>query len=539
LERSRKSLRLKGYIPAAWYPSSLAVAPAITAAANGGNALPERLVIANEKGTAVGSNLPNTTSGGLSGKNTHQYAGSVSIVPLPKAADFRKYDAQVAANNGWTNERRAYRPAVFSQPSPIQHVFYIIKENRTYDQVLGDDPRGNGDPTVTQYGKTVTPNQHALADSFVLFDNFYDSGVLSADGHQWTDQAFAPDYIEKNFTDFNRSYPFNGGDSLVYAPTGFLWMNALSKGKSVRIYGEYAYQFNGPSQAYGNWTSWYNDSLIMEGKKAGTLHVPLGTFQARSDVPSADKLLNRDFPPFDTEIPDQYRLDVFLRDFNKYVKNKDLPNLVVMTLCTDHTSGTSAGYPTPEAQVADNDLAVGRLVDAISHSPYWSSSAIFVVEDDPQAGVDHVDGHRSTAFVISPYTQHRQVNHTYYTQVDMVRTIEDLLGLAPMTQRDLAATGMLDAFQDSAAAKPFNVIPNQIPLDTLNPSIQAALQHSWQQWSATIFSHRPGKKPDTADPNLLNHAIWYAGNHFTRPYPGESRLLFPKQVQPSEEPDAE
>jgi phospholipase C len=460
-------------------------------------------------------------------------------VLLPKAADFRKYDAQVAANNGWTNERRAYRPAVFSQPSPIQHVFYIIKENRTYDQVLGDDPRGNGDPTITQYGKTVTPNQHALADSFVLFDNFYDSGVLSADGHQWTDQAFAPDYIEKNFTDFNRSYPFNGGDSLVYAPTGFLWMNTLSKGKSVRIYGEYAYQFNGPSQSYGNWTSWYNDSLILERKKTGTLHVPLGTFQARSDVPSADKLLNRDFPPFDTEIPDQYRLDVFLRDFNKYVANKDLPNLVVMTLCTDHTSGTSAGYPTPEAQVADNDLAVGRMVDAISHSPYWSSSAIFIVEDDPQAGVDHVDGHRSTAFVISPYTQRGQVNHTYYTQVDMVRTIEDLLGLAPMTQRDLAATGMLDAFQDSATTKPFNVIPNQIPLDTLNPSIQAALQHAWQQWSATIFPHGPGKKPDTADPNLLNHAIWYAGNHFTKPYPGESRLLFPKQVQPSEKSDAD
>jgi YVTN family beta-propeller protein len=536
----QRRLKFEGFVPAAWYPASIGIAAQPKTSAASEPQMPERLIVANEKGVAVGSNLPDVVSGGVSGKNTHQYAGSVSVVPLPSPAEFEKFNALVAQGNGWDSSgKRPYRPAIFSQPSPIKHIFYIIKENRTYDQVLGDDPRGNGDPTTTQFGEQVTPNHHALADTFALFDNFYDCGVLSADGHQWTDQAFAPDYIEKGFTDFTRSYPFNGGDSLVYAPTGFLWMNALNHGLSVRMYGEYAYQFNGPSQAYGNWTDWYNDSLILEGKKTGTLHVPLGAFQAHSDVPSADKLLNRDFPPFDTEIPDQYRLDVFLRDFKSYVKHDNLPNLVIMTLCTDHTSGTSAAFPTPAAQVADNDLAVGRLVDTISHSPYWSSSAIFIVEDDPQAGVDHVDGHRSIAFVVSPYVQRKQVNHTYYTQVDMVRTIEDLLGLPVMTQRDLASPGMLDVFEDSANNKAFNVLPNQIPLDTLNPSAQASLQRAWQQWSATIFTHGPGKKPDTADPNLLNHAIWYANNGFTKPYPGEMRLLFPKQVPALEKPESD
>ena len=522
----------KGFIPTAWYPSYVSDLPALTASQTGtGSALPERLIVANTKGVAVGSNV--VPEGTPSGLNTHSYVGSVSIVTLPTAAEYKQFDAQVAKNNGWsTRELTEYAPLPFQAGQPIKHVIYVIKENRTYDQILGDDTRGNGDPTLVQFGAQVTPNQHALADNFVLFDNFYDSGVLSADGHQWTDQANAPDYIEKQFTDFNRSYPYNGGDSMVYSPTGFIWLDALNNGKSVRIYGEYAPNFNGPSEEFGNWTSWYNDSLILEGKRIGTLHAPLGTFQAVADVPSVEEHINPDFPNFNTDIPDQYRLDIFLKDFNKYVQERNLPNLIVMTLCTDHTSGTSAGYPTPAAQVADNDLAVGRLVDAVSHSSYWASTAIFMVEDDPQAGVDHVDGHRSTAFVISPYVKRGQVNHTYYTQIDMVRTIEGLLGLPPMNQHDLLAPPMMDAFEDTPNLTPYNALPNQIPLDTLNPTASTKLQKAWQSELAGFFPHSPKQQPDVANESLLNHAIWYSTKGFSTPYPGESRVLYPREVKP-------
>jgi YVTN family beta-propeller protein len=530
-------LKFEGFVPTGWYPASVATASAQTAQQTGATSLPERVIVVNAKGTAVGSSVPD--AGSSRGKNTHTFVGSVSIVPLPTAAEFTEYDIQVSANNGWDQrETGTQRPLPLRDTRPIKHVFYVIKENRTYDQVLGDDPRGNGDSSLVQFGDTVTPNQHALADNFVLFDNFYDSGALSADGHQWTDQAFAPDYIEKQFTDFNRSYPYNGGDSLAYSPTGFIWMDALAHGLSVRMYGEFAPRFVGPSQEFGSWTSWYNDSLILEGTKTGALHVPVGLFQAVADVPSVEKYINPDFPNFNMAIPDQYRIDIFLQEFQSYVTNNNLPNLIVMTLCTDHTSGTSAGYPTPAAQVADNDLAVGRLVDAVSHSPYWSTSAIFIVEDDSQAGVDHVDGHRSTAFIVSPYIRRTQVNHTYYTQINMVRTIEELLGLPPMNQHDFLASAMTNAFQDVADLTPFSAIPNRIPLDTLNPAPKSKLEKTWRNELAKFFPQGPNQKPDIADPNLLNHAIWYATRGFSIPYPGESRVLYPNQVKASvAEPD--
>jgi YVTN family beta-propeller protein len=549
LSHSHDEPDFEGFVPTAWYPSSLAVASAQTAQQSGtDDGLPERLIVANTKGTAVGSAVPDFLYPG--GKNTHTFVGSISIVPLPKPEEFESFNAQVATNNGWAHSDDAGNvsavtgqdgaasstdtgdvPGPPGKKHPIDHVIYVIKENRTYDQVLSDDPRGNGDPSLLQFGMTVTPNQHALADQFGLFDNFYDSGVLSADGHQWATQALAPDYIEKQFTDFNRSYPFNGGDSLVYSPTGFLWMNAAAHGRTVRIYGEYAPAFVGPQQLFGTWSDWYRDSLILEGKLGGSLHVPIGTFQAVADVPSVAQHLNPDFPNYNTGIPDQYRLDIFLRDFDQFVKNKSLPNLIVMTLCDDHTSGSSPGFPTPAAQAADNDLAVGRLVDMVSHSPFWPSTAIFFVEDDSQAGLDHVDGHRSIAFVVSPYVRRHQVNHSYYTQVSMVRTIESLLGLPPMNQHDLLALPMSDAFADDPDLSPFDVIPNQIPLDTLNPPAAARLERAWQTAIARFFPHGPNQHPDEADPALLDHAIWYANTHFSKPFPGEKRVLFPGELR--------
>jgi len=531
------NLSFEGFVPTAWYPAFVADVAAETAQQSGTTSLPERLIVANTKGTAVGSEVRNT--GTPSGKNTHTFIGSVSIIPLPTVAQFSAYGTQVASNNGWpAGAASGQVPLPFTNHSLIKYVFYVIKENRTYDQILGDDTRGNGDSTLTQFGATVTPNQHALADNFVLFDNFYDSGVLSADGHQWADQAIAPDYIEKQFTDFKRSYPFNGGDSLAYSPTGFIWMDALAHGLSVRIYGEYASSMTGPTAEFGSWDFWYHDSQVLEGKIKSQLYAPLGTFQWVSDVPSVEAHINPDFPNFNTGIPDQYRVDIFLRDFNSYVTNNNLPNLIVMTLCDDHTSGTTSGDPTPTAQVADNDLAVGRLVEAISNSPYWPNSAIFIVEDDSQDGVDHVDGHRSTAYIVSPYIQRTQVNHTYYTQLNMVRTIEELLGLPPMNQHDLLASAMTDAFQNTPDLTAFTALPSQIPLDTLNPVADSKLKRAWQKGLARYFPKGPNQKPDIADPNLLNHAIWYAVKGFSTPYPGESRVLYPNQLKPRA-PDAD
>ena len=533
----RRELVFEGFVPTAWYPSYVAVAAAQTAQQSGtGSSLPERLLVANTKGTSLGSLVPNY--GNPSGKNTHTFVGSISIVPLPQEGELAAYDAQVSANNGWNrggeSERRD-QLRVFGPDHPIKHVIYVIKENRTYDQVLGDDVHGNGDPSLAQYGAKVTPNQHALADQYVLFDNFYDSGVLSADGHQWAVQAIAPDYMEKLFTDFNRSYPSNGGDSLDYTPNGFLWTDALAHGLTVRIYGEYAPSgspgFKCPAgQPFGTWTDWYNDSLILEGKKTGSLHVPVGVCHTFTDVPSVTQHINPAFPNFNTGIPDQYRFDIFLPDFQQYVKNGNLPNLIVMKLCVDHTSGGSLGFPTPAAQNADNDLAVGRLIDVVSHSPYWKNTAIFVVEDDSQDGVDHVDGHRSIAFIASPYTQRGQVNHTYYTQINMVRTIEELLGLPPMNQHDQLVTPMTDAFTDTPDLTPFSLIPNQIPLTTLNAPATTKLEKAWQRAVAKYFPQGPNQEADIADPNLLNHAIWYTDTHFSKPFPGEKRILYPREL---------
>jgi YVTN family beta-propeller protein len=532
------SLTFEGFVPAAWYPSQVADAGALTAAQSGtGRKLLERIIIANTKGTGLGSEVPN--SGNPSGKNSHSFVGSVSIVTLPSGKDFASYDRQVAANNGW--DRLAERQerdqfGVFGPDHPIKHVFYVIKENTTYDQVLGDDPRGNGDLTLVQWDQNVTPNEHALAQKYVLFDNFYDSSVLSADGHQWAVQAVAPDYMEHLFTDFNRSYPSNGGDSMDYLPTAFLWSNALEHGLSVRIYGEYASSGNPPGfvcppgTPFPTWSQWYNDSQILEGKITGTLTVPVGLCHTVTDIPSVTANIYPAYPQFNTGIPDQYRFDVFLPEFQAYVANNNLPNLIIMKICDDHTSGNSVGFPTPAAQNADNDLAVGRLVDLVSHSIYWKDSAIVMVEDDPQNGVDHVDGHRSTAFVISPYTKRGAVNHTYYTQVNLVRTIEDMLGLPPMNQHDQLVSPMEDAFTNDADLSTYTVIPNNIPLDTMNVMAKTKLEKAWQVEVAKYFPRGPDQEADLADPNLLNHAIWYTNTHFSKPFPGEKRVLYPSQL---------
>jgi YVTN family beta-propeller protein len=547
--RGYDAVEFAGLIPTGWYPSDVAADQAN-----------RRLVVSNDKG--VGSLGPEAKVGpdaatNKTGKWVHSNMGSASVIPFPNHGELRSYTEQVYKNNSW--ERLAHErgedharhaaehkkpvpvPEKLGEPSVFKHVFYIIKENRTYDQIHGDMPQGNGDPSLVQFGREVTPNHHALAEQFVLFDNLYDSGSNSADGHQWSTQAFVVDYLEKFYGGFIRTYPFNGGDALAYAPSGFLWDNALKHGKKARVYGEYVSGLradgvemgpwrrglgHGQTEA-GVWKDFYRDAEIIAGRLPGTPHVDL---EAHSDVPSLEAIINKDYPPYHQIIPDQYRTEVFLKEFSEYVKNKNLPELVVMALTSDHTNGLAPNYPTPRAMVADNDLALGRVIEAISHSPYWKDSAIFVIEDDAQNGVDHVDGHRTIGYVVSPYTKRGAVDSRYYTQIDFIRTMEQILGLPPMNQMDLAVspTAMKGVFADKPDLRPFKVVPNQIALDEMNPGSTAlnGIRKEWALASAELdFS-----KPDAADPLLLNRAIWYSTKGFDKPYPGDERVLRPAEV---------
>jgi YVTN family beta-propeller protein len=532
---------LLGLIPTGWYPGQVKVDPS------------QRLVVPNIKG--IGS----LGDGSAEAKAAYSEVGTVSFITKPNRDELRDLTDRVVRNNGWDRadseghdrgkERDDNRddgretvaiPRRIGDPSRIKHVFYIIKENRTYDQVLGDIGRGNSDPRLTQFGRAVTPNVHALADEFPLLDNYYASGIASDEGHQWTDEAYVSSYLEKmEYGGLERGYPYNGGDALAYSPAGFLWENALKRDRKVAIFGEFANQFNSHNGSYGTyadyptWQAWYKDSQILAGSVEGTLHAPIGSYQAVSDVPSAQALLIKDYPPFlSIDVPDQYRAAIFQRHFAKWVDNGDLPDLIVMTLPDDHTAGTSPGFATPRAMVADNDLALGRIVNMISHSPYWKDSAIFVTEDDAQNGTDHVEGHRTTGFVISPYARRHSIDGTFYTQIDMVRTIEQILGLHPMNQFDLAATPMANAFTDKPNFKPFEVLPNQIPLTETTPITHAlnGLRRDWALASASMFL--TGFHPDADEyEDLINHANWYSTRGFSTPYPGEARVLKPSELK--------
>ncbi|GAB3416393.1 bifunctional YncE family protein/alkaline phosphatase family protein [Flindersiella endophytica] len=522
-----------GLIPTAWYPGTL----------HFDNAL-GKLVIANQYGVgALGADRTVSQGPGTTPATDHHVysdKGSVQLVAPPTPQQISEYTAQVFSNNQWNGlaERNAKGspkvapkavPTRVGDPSTIKHVFLIVRENRTYDQVLGDDPRGNGDPTNTQFGQNVTPNAHALASRYPLIDNLYSDGTNSATGHTWLDAAFINDYLERSYANYVRNY--GQPDAMVYPKSGFLWDNAISHGLTTKVWGEYAPWFTTPSGANcpGTWAQFYQDSRILEGKATGDLHVPMGYCTTKSDVPSLDRILSRDYPNFQMNIPDQYRADIFLRDFAQYKKNGKLPALNMFWLSNDHTQGLSAGYPTPTSMVADNDLAVGRIVDAVSHSKYWKDTAIFVVEDDSQNGVDHVDGHRNVTMIASPYAKRGTVDSTYYSQTNVVRTIEQILGLPPMNKLDLAAEPMYNAFTNEPDFRSYTAQPNRIPLDTMNPSaaqVSDPMQKEWIQWS---------EKQDWSQEDMLafapfNRMTWYATTGWKRPYPGDSKVMTPQEV---------
>ena len=421
-------------------------------------------------------------------------------------------------------------------------MFLIIRENRTYDQVLGDVAAGNGDSSLAVFGGKDTPNAHKLVKHFPLFDNFYDPSRQSADGHQWITEGMAPYADDIQSPDWVRSYPGgNAGDSLAYQNKGFLFSEAAAAGLRVKIYGEYVEndtfkQPNG-STSEPSWSQFYADAKKFEAGKEKTLYYQ-NTVQAESSLPAVSDHLITNFPQFDLGIPDQFRVDLWVQDFKSDEAAGTVPALSILWVMDDHTGGP----PTPDAEQADNDLAIGRIIDYISHSNVWASSAIFIEEDDAQNGVDHVDGHRSPGYIISPYAvQHGPADHTYYTQVNMTRTIEQILGLPPMNQFDLVASPMRTAFvkgePPTSSFKPWTHVPNQVPLDQgvtasaanrkNSPAVEA-LKAAWLQKKAQIFA---GKltKPDSEDPDTVNHLNWYLSTNFERPYPGESKVRPPSE----------
>jgi YVTN family beta-propeller protein len=516
VEFKPRQSRLAGCVPTGWYPSGVVLDPSRQA-----------IYVTNVKGHGSRDPMKWATrraSGERPAYAARDFVGTVSFIPVPSGSELAQQTAQVAENNRQTEAINALAPprkevaprplpARHGEPSVFKHVLYIIKENRTYDQVFGDLEQGEGDPELCIFGREVTPNHHKLAEEFVLLDNFYCSGALSADGHQWTSEAFATDYIEKSFGDFPRSYPYDGDDALAYAPTGFIWDNVLAHGKSLRVYGEFVsaqIRWKDPAKSgRPSFMDCYQDFL----QKTGLIEV-----QAKANIKTLEPYLCPTAIGFPSIVPDIHRAEQFVQELKGFEARGEFPNFSIMLLPNDHTAGTRAGMPTPAAAVADNDLALGRIVEAVSHSKFWKETCIFVVEDDPQAGFDHIDGHRTVAMVISPYTRRRSVDRTNYNQTSMVRTMELILGLPPMNQLDSSATPMASCFSEQFDPTPYVSMPNRIPLDQLNPEPSAINDPAGRRW-AELSMQLPLDDIDEADEDTLNRILWYAQRGRDDTYP--------------------
>jgi DNA-binding beta-propeller fold protein YncE len=553
-----------GFIPTDWYPSALA-------------RVGDYLLIATSKGQGTG---PNGGVNNLRNERRHRdhpYIPTLlygSIARL-KIDDIEKQLPELTRRVEESNLLHSSPGQIqFAQNSnPIHHVIYIIKENRTYDQVLGDLKVGDGDPSLTMYGADVTPNQHELALQFGVLDNFYDSGEVSGDGHDWSTAAITSDYNEQvwqiNYRGKERTYDFQGSvtDEIpldqnepdVNEPgTGYIWDNAASHGLTYRDYGEFI---------YGVWCKATESKMtVHEGVPAPSSTCPKNAINKGQPLPpnvgqphgspspwpwavpllkttKPTKAVLRDhfdplFPDFNTEYPDQLRADEFLNEFDGFVRARkegrgtELPAFTLLYLPDDHTHGTTPGKPRPAASVADNDLAVGRVVEAVSHSPYWDDTAIFILEDDAQDGADHVDAHRSIAFVISKYSpgsvEHAFVDHHFYTTVSVIHTIETLLGLPPMNQNDAYAPVMAPLFSGAGTQPPFTADWSNREnglIYQMNPAKGQGAGESAEM----DFSH-----PDAANPALLNAILW-RDRKGDQPIPAAQHRIFSGKPNPDDE----
>ena len=500
---------VKGLIPTGWYPNGLAIDPA-----------GEYLAISSLLGAGSGwRDAPKQ-------RYVHSYRGSVSVVTMPDAAQLASYTTAVAENNRLrlagspgSESRVAARnappsaiPERSGEPSLIEHVVFIIKENRTYDQVLGDVNKGNGDPSLVMFGEDVTPNQHRLAEQFVLFDNFYATGGNSADGHQWLTQANETEYcLWPGYQ--GRSYPFDGDDPMAYSSGGFLWDYALAIGRSVRVYGEYAGRLEHPAGQ--------RLALLQKWKEEGDF---TKSWSIRAPIEPLNKILAANYPSYTTAIPDVVRASIFLEDLKRFEKDGNLPNLTLLQLPSNHTYATLAGTSTPKAMVADNDLAVGQIVEALTRSRFWPRMAIFIVEDDAQNGVDHVDGHRTTAFIVSPYARRGYIDSTFYSHQSMLKTIELILGLPTMSIFDLIAHDMRQSFTDKPDLKPYEAVTPKQDLFEMNPPLSAL---SGKARSAAADSARMNwRVPDAAPTERVNRILWGVNKGWNVPYPAPKNATF-------------
>jgi YVTN family beta-propeller protein len=500
LQAGPNGARVTGFIPVGWYPAALALSP------DG-----RTLFVGNGKGSGSRGNALDGPDPMKTGKKqaigaTRNLPGSVSRIAVPGRSELSRHTARAYANRkpaamGKSPARKSAVVPDGGPASPIRNVIYVIRENRTYDQVFGDVARGNGDASLAIFGRDVTPNAHALADEFVLFDNFYADAEVSADGHNWSMAAYATDFTEKtwvaNYSKRGFSYGFEGEDPNASPSAGYLWDSAVRSGLSIRNYGEFI-------------------GISPEN--------PAGAFDGRFEgkVPNLRGNTCPFFPGYDADILDNARVDLWLKEFRAYEKKGELPRLMIVRLGNDHTMGTRRGARTPRSMVADNDLAVGRLVEAVSHSKFWKETAVFIVEDDAQNGSDHVDAHRTVALVASPFTRRRgAVDSTLYSTTSMLRTMEMILGLPPLSQHDASATPMTNAFSEVPDLRPYAHRPSNVPLYEMNPD-GAPMQVEAETWDLT----REDAAPDIA----LNEAIWKSvrGAASEMPPPVNSAFVRPR-----------
>ncbi len=484
--------KVLGFIPVGWYPTAVKV-----------SASGEELLVVNGKGL-TSKPLPE----GPSPNRKHEpgdpyigilFPGTLSVIKMSNPSWLGEMTRKVIENSPYADSVLGTAPGpsdsvipnVIGAPSPIKHVIYIIKENRTYDQVFGDMKEGNGDPSLCLFGEEVTPNHHALAREFVLLDNFYADAEVSADGHNWSMGAYATDYVEKtwptNYSKRGRSYDYEGTKAIAAPSAGYIWDSCLRQGVSFRSYGEFVVT---PKQ---------------------------GNKPATTSVPALQDHFDPLYHSFDLDYSDQKRIDRWLTEFREFEQNGNLPQLQIVRLGNDHTSGTKAGSKTPRALVADNDLALGRLVEAVSKSQYWKETTIFVVEDDAQNGPDHVDAHRTVALVIGPYVRRQFVDSTMYSTTSMLRTIELILGLPPMSQFDAAARPMFASFAGQPDPRPYQTRPARVSLSDTNPKGAFG-----QEKSATFNLEIEDAAPDIE----LNEIIWRSIKGANSPMPPPVRSVF-------------
>jgi DNA-binding beta-propeller fold protein YncE len=493
--------RVEGFIPTGWYPT------AITTLKNGD------LAILNGKGLGSHPNAANGPNPMKSAAQIHAQGsgpiayvghiqkGSAQFLPMPDDEKINAFTQTVMDNSPYkdelldqpiTDEQTAYFAKRDGHLSPIQHVIYIIKENRTYDQVLGDMSQGNGDKSLVLFGEEVTPNLHQLARDYILYDNFYENADVSADGHNWASAAIAPDYTTKiwpsEYGHRSKLYNFEGGEPANTPPAGYIWDNALQAGITIRDYGQ--------------WCTNLPLKDVTGPKQIGAVKDP-----------ALAPYVDMNYRSFDLEYPDVDRAKEFIHEWKEFDAAGKVPQMSVVRMGNDHTQGTSAGKLTPLAYNADNDYAVGMLVDAVSHSNAWSSTAIFIIEDDAQNGPDHVDSHRAPVWVISPFTHRGMTDSTMYNQTSILRTMELVLGMRPMTHFDAGARPMFGSFSQSPNTQPYSVINPKISLTDRNPGHTA---------SAAASARMDFSDADRADDDELNAVLWRAIKHTEPPVPTRS-----------------